>query len=142
MSLNERPAIPSSFLLASKSVEQFEQRVFALTAHGVVNVACIQCCVAVDRREVAAPHDRNFGVQATNLAATFDCGSHLRTRHHRYAQHFDFAFLDQPREWFPWDCLEISVDDLVIFPALQDCAESKHGERQAPVTRSCGAWVV
>ena len=73
---------PFELSFAAESVKQLEECVFSLATHGIVHVAGVQRCVTVDRREISAPHDRNFGVQTANLAATFYCGGHLGTRHH------------------------------------------------------------
>ena len=67
--------------LSTKRGEQLSQGVFALAAHGEVDVLCVKRGLGVEGRKVAAPGNANMRTQAPHLAADFHRRNHLRAGH-------------------------------------------------------------
>src|SRR6266550_4698229 len=122
-------------------VQEFEDRVFALSANDIVDVFGVERGVGIDGREVAAPDDLDVGMQPTDFAGGLHCCDHLWAGHDGDAEQFDIVSRDELKNDVDRVVVEVAVDDLILFAPFEHGGDGQYRKRKAAVAWSGRAWI-
>ena len=101
---------------ASKSLEQFDDGLFALPANDEIHVAGVERGVRVEGRKVAAPNDGHLRMFLPELPAELDGRDHLRAGHDRDGETIDNLIMRRiPSRCANWLMAKLSGVDIHDF---------------------------
>src|ERR1019366_3112064 len=118
-----------------------EDGFFPLPFDREVHVGGIQGRLRIQRRKVTTP---DYGYPRSGrpkIPANLHGGDHLRAGHHRNRNQLDLMGGDNSAHGLGGIGIQVTVNDDVIFLALQDCRDGQYREREAAVLRPHGAWM-